>query len=79
MAHGKALRGAKCESQVKRWLNRPGSDWQWHKTRLLVIWHTLYPLSPNSDQHQFSPKDIHTLAREKVMRVNKMITKEKIP
>ena len=37
------------------------------------------PLSPKSDQHQFSPKDIHTMAREKVMRVFKMITKEKIP
>ena len=37
------------------------------------------PLSPNSDQHQFSPQDIRTLAREKVMRVYKMITKEKIP
>ena len=34
------------------------------------------PSSPNSDQHQFSPKGIHTLAREKVMRVNKMITKD---
>ena len=34
------------------------------------------PSSPNSDQHQFSAKDIHTLAREKVMRVNKMITKD---
>ena len=73
------LQGTKCESQVKRWLNRPSSDWPWHKTRLLVICHTLNPLSPTSDQHQFSPKDIHTLAREKVMRVNKMITKEKIP
>ena len=37
------------------------------------------PLSSKSDQHQLSPKDIHTLAREKVMRVFKMITKEKIP
>ena len=37
------------------------------------------PLSPNSDQHQFSPKDIHTLSREIVMRINKMITKEKMP
>ena len=36
------------------------------------------PLSPNSDQQQVSPNDIHTLAREKVMRINKMITKEKI-
>ena len=24
----------------------------------------LNPLSPNSDQHQFSPNDIHTLARD---------------
>ena len=79
MADWKALQGGKCESQVKRWLNRPSSDWPWYKTRLLVIFYTLNPLSPNSDQHQFSPKDIHTLAREKVMRVNKMITKEKIP
>ena len=39
----------------------------------------LNPLSPNSDQHQFSPNDIHTLSRDKVMTINKMITKEKIP
>ena len=36
------------------------------------------PLSPNSDQHQFSPNNILTLPREMVMRVNKMITKEKM-
>ena len=36
-------------------------------------------LSPNSDQHQFSPDNIHMLPREIVMRVNKMITKEKTP
>ena len=37
-------------------------------------------LSPNSDQHQiFSPDNIHMLPREIVMRVNKMITKEKMP
>ena len=35
------------------------------------------PLSPNGDQHQFSPNDIHTLSKEMVMRVNKMITTEK--
>ena len=28
------------------------------------------PLSPNSDQHQFSPNNIHTLSRDKVMRIN---------
>ena len=36
------------------------------------------PLSPNSDQHQFSPNDIHRLSRAKSMRINKMITKRKI-
>ena len=36
------------------------------------------PLSPNSDQHEFSPNNISTLSREMVMRVNKMITKEKM-
>ena len=36
------------------------------------------PLSPNSDQHQFSPNNIHMLSREMVMRINQMITKEKM-
>ena len=36
------------------------------------------PLSPNSDQQQFSPNDIHTLSIDKFMKTNKMITKEKI-
>ena len=40
---------------------------------------TFNPLSPNSDQHQFSPDNIHTLSRNKVMRINEMITKEKMP
>ena len=35
---------------------------------------TINPLSPNSDQHQFSPNNIHTLSRDWVMRINKMIT-----
>ena len=33
------------------------------------------PLSLNSDQHQFSPKNIHMLPREIVTRVKKLITK----
>ena len=37
------------------------------------------PLSPNSDQHQFSPNNIPRLSRDKVVRRNKMITKEKMP
>ena len=36
------------------------------------------PLSPDSDQHQFSPNNIHMLPREMIMRVKKMITKEKM-
>ena len=35
------------------------------------------PLSPNSDQHPFSPNNIHTLLREMVMRINVMNTCEK--
>ena len=35
-------------------------------------------LSPNSDQQQFSPNNVHTLSRDKVMRINKMIVIEKI-
>ena len=40
---------------------------------------TINPLSPNSDQHQFSPNNIHTLSRNKVMRINEIITEEKMP
>ena len=36
------------------------------------------PLSANSDQQQFSPNDVHTLSRDKVTRINKMMTKEKV-
>ena len=39
----------------------------------------LNPLSPNSVQQQFSPNSIHSLSRDKVMRINKMIIIEKIP
>ena len=34
----------------------------------------LNPLSPNGDQHQFFPNNIHTLSRDKVMRIYEMIT-----
>ena len=36
------------------------------------------PLSPNSDQNQFSSNDIHTLSRDYVMRIDKIITKGKM-
>ena len=36
-------------------------------------------LIPNSEQHQFSPNNIHRLSRGEVMRMIKMITKVKMP
>ena len=39
---------------------------------------TFNPLSPNSEHHQFSFNNIHTLSREIVTRINQMITKEKM-
>ena len=38
----------------------------------------LNPVSPNSDQHQFSPDNIYMLPIEMVMRVYKMITEGKM-
>ena len=29
----------------------------------------LNPLSPNSDQQQFSPNNVHTLSKDKVVRI----------
>ena len=46
--------------------------------RRVVLTEPINPLSPNGDQHQFSPNDIHTLSRDKVMRINEVITKGKI-
>ena len=44
-----------------------------HARALLALFFILMN-NPFSDQHQFSPKDIHTLSRDKVMRINNMIT-----
>ena len=44
--------------EIRQWINKTVLD----------------HLSPNSDQHQFSPNHIHMLPREIVMGVNKMIT-----
>ena len=30
---------------------------------------TICPISPNIDHHQFSPSDIHTSSKQKVMRI----------
>ena len=48
------------------------------KERHLVKFVTVNPLSPKSDQHQISPHKINTSLREKVIRINKMITKGKL-
>ena len=45
----------------------------------VVFCDDINPLSANRDQQQFSPNNIHTLSTDKVMRINKMITIEKIP
>ena len=47
------------------------------KSYSLILCWTL--LSPKSDQQKFSPNDIRTFSRDKVMRTNKMIPNEKIP
>ena len=44
----------------------------------IMIRYGINPLSPNGDQHQFSPNNIHTLSRNKVMSIYEMTTKEKI-
>ena len=56
---------------------------KWFQPRLIHKYYPLSlsrnnPLSPNSVQQQFSPNSIHSLSRDKVMRINKMIIIEKI-
>ena len=43
-----------------------------------VVAYKRLTLCPDSDQHQFSPNNIHMLPREMIMRVNEMINKEKM-
>ena len=51
----------------------------WQILYKLGIFPIFNPLSPHGDQHQFSPNNIHTLSRNMVMTINKMIIKEKVP
>ena len=44
----------------------------------LLYYYFVNPLSPNSDQHQFSPNNIHRLSSATSMRLNQMITKRRI-
>ena len=56
-----------------------GQYFRFLEAELQEDWEKVNPLIPNSDQQQISPNDIHTLSRDKVMRINnKMITQEKI-
>ena len=45
-----------------------------HKMTSINYSNTVNPLSPNGDQHQFSPNHIQRLSRDLVMRINKLIT-----
>ena len=44
----------------------------------LLLCLSVNPISPNGDQHQFSPNNIHRLSSATSMRINQMITKRKI-
>ena len=54
-----------------------GPSFQTSRQMKTNIFTNFNPLSPNGDQHQFSPNNIHTSSREKVMRITKIITKKK--
>ena len=56
----------------------PGFSIQMVSVQTLFLNSIINPLSPNSDQHQFSPNNIHMLPREMVTRINQMITKKKM-
>ena len=48
------------------------------KTASALITQRKVMSSPKCDQHQFSPNELITSSREKLMRFNKMITKRKM-
>ena len=52
-----------CEKKIKDCLPHPVSS-------IATNYCSLNPLSPNSDQHQFSPNNIHTMSRDQVKRIN---------
>ena len=52
--------------------------WKSCKVAMAISVGCFNPSSPNSDQHQFSPNNIHRLSRAKSMRINKMITSGKM-
>ena len=62
------------------WGPRTTGEGRNKKRKRKTSWNLEYlnRLSPNSDQHQFCPNDIHMLPRNMAMRVNKMIAKEQM-
>ena len=70
----------KIETMIYIFKHRKGQTYKQIKLakKGIFLFTCFNPFSPNSDQHQFSPNNIHMLPREMVRRVNKMITKEKM-
>ena len=62
-----------CNLRWLNWISQGG-----YQPSSSVDYVVINPLSPNSDQNQFSPNNIHTLSRDYIMRINKMITKGKM-
>ena len=58
--------------QQHSWLYQ-GGNFQTKKKRLIS-----FLLVTSGDQHQFSPNNIHTVSRDKVMRIYEMIAKQKM-
>ena len=51
------------------------------RSKFIITWSNMdffTPISPKSDQNLFSPYNINTLSKEKVRRINKMITSGKM-
>ena len=61
--------------QLSQWFNLTIEN----RNFIVSLFDVFNPLSPNSDQQRFSPNNIHTLSRDKVLRINKMIIIGKIP
>ena len=61
--------------QLSQWFNLTIEN----ENFIVFLFDVFNPLSPNSDKQQFSPNNIHTLSRDKVLRINKMIIIGKIP
>ena len=59
-------------------ISRALTEWANQSLFLSKASDSFNPLSLNSDQHQFSPNNIHRLSSATSMRINQMITKRKI-